>query len=886
MIVGRQDELSRVHDLISGASAGRGGALVVAGEAGIGKTSVLRAARSAAADLQVVSVRGIESERDLPFAALSSLLREIPSALEAIPAAQRAVLGVVLGKEGPKPSRLALGSALLAALSEAGRRRALLVTVDDVQWLDRPSTDAIAFCARRVRGEAVAILFARRSGTEQPDLVDGIDVLNLSGLTPDDVQRLLPDVHPRVAALLTEAAAGNPLAVIEAAAALGSDVREGRRRLHTLPVTDPERSYAARLAGLDEGARAAARVLAVAGAAPRHVVLAALTQAGLELSSLAPLEREGLVTFADLVEWRHPLVRAAAGRGTAAQAQTAHLLLAAAWSEQPDHPARTWHLAEAATGPDADIAGALERLAEAAEAKEASADAADAWERSARLSPDPELRRRRLEAAAKAALRAGLTRRAADLLDEALQQQPNAGSAAVLLALRARIEHTLGNPLVAWDLFMQTVDLTADPDLRVGAAAESLYSAMYLRDPPRALRAARLVEAHHHPDRPHHRFLVEHAKGAAASLSGDEVTARTHLDRALALLESESLLHSHPDLLLWAVNVDHFAHRIRPVSEPVRSAIAAVRQRGDLTWLPRVVRLAALLDLMYGDAARAYADLEEAELLSRMSGQVTQVAEAVIALGELEATRGMSETCLKHVAEAGQLVEAHGIRWLEGSVAALEGRLRLTLGDTEAARGPLMRALRAGATDALHDLVDSLRPLGTGEAWARLDALGLDDRARGLAADLLAEDFTSARALVGRADAQGMVFESARLRLAGGAMLRRAGARREARAQLRLAGEAFARLMATPWSERVAEELRASGATLRRDPSGRDLTPGERRIAGLVAEGHSNKEVATLLHLSPKTVEFHLGRVYRKVGVSNRTALARALGDRGSDDAE
>jgi DNA-binding CsgD family transcriptional regulator len=886
VIVGRLDELSRVHELISGASSGLGGALVVAGEAGMGKTSILTSAVEAAASaLQAVTVQGVESERDLPFAALSTLLRDVTPALDGLPDRHRAVLGVALGNDdGPTPSRLALGSALLAALASVGAKRPLLLVVDDIQWLDRPSADAIAFCARRVRGMAIAVLIGRRTGTSEVDAVDGLDTVTLPGLGQDDLRRLLPDAHPRVVSALVDAAAGNPLAVIEAAAALEPEVREGRRPMHTLPVTDPERAYAVRLARFPRETSDAARVLALAGAAPRQVVLSALTAARLDLEALAPLEREDLATLRDRVVWRHPLVRAAAGRGTSEQLRSAHLLLAAAWTSSPDHPARTWHLAESATAPDADIAASLEALAESAGARQAAADAADAWERSARLTAEAEDRRRRLEAAARAALRAGLTRRAADLLDEALQQQPSAAGAALLLALRARIEHTLGHPALAWDLFMQAVDLTDDPDLRVLASAESLYSAMYLRDPQLALRASRLVDAHHDPDRDHHVFLREHARGAAASLLGDLPTARHHLDQALELLEDSPLLETHPDLLLWVVNADFFADRVRPLHRSARASIDRLRERGDLTWLPRVVRLAALSDELLGEWATAYAALEEAELLSRMSGQVTQVAEALLALADIEAARGLGGPGLRHATEARQLVTAHGIRWLETEAAAVEGRIRLGLGEVTQAVELLTRAVTLGATYALHDLVDSLRSLGNEEAARRLADLDLGAEDRRLVDELLADDVASARALIARADSELLPFEAARLRLAAGERLRRSGERRESRAQLRRAGEAFASFGAAPWVARVDEELRASGATLRKDPSGRELTPSELRIASLVAEGHSNKDVGALLHLSPKTVEFHLGRVYRKVGVGNRTALARALRHASSGD--
>jgi DNA-binding CsgD family transcriptional regulator len=180
--------------------------------------------------------------------------------------------------------------------------------------------------------------------------------------------------------------------------------------------------------------------------------------------------------------------------------------------------------------------------------------------------------------------------------------------------------------------------------------------------------------------------------------------------------------------------------------------------------------------------------------------------------------------------------------------------------------------------------VDSLSSLAREDASAHLDTLDLDGEARGLAANLLSDGVGPARALVARAEVERLPFEAARLRLAAGEKLRRAGERRESRSLLRLAGETFAALEATPWVARATDELRASGATLRKDPSGGELTPGELRIARVVADGHSNKAAASLLHLSPKTVEFHLGRVYRKLGVGNRTALARALRDNGSAD--
>lgn len=869
-MIGRDRETALLRDLVARVEAGRGGGLVLLGEAGIGKSTVLGAAADLTTSLHVSRISGVQAERDIPFAGLHALVGGLASpSLEVLAVPQRDALEVALGRaRGERPGRLLLGTALLTLLAA---QPPTLVLVDDLQWVDLPSVDALAFAVRRLVAEPVGVVMTVRTG-------DGYDVSRLAGLPHavlagiEDPVTLLPFVAPEVARAIAGATGGNPLAMVEVAASLSDDERSGRQVLSILPETDPEAVFARRLADLGPAPRAAVRVLALAGRSPLDVQVRALTAIGAHATDADVLAERSLADPVLPASWRHPLARAAAARGTPAEVRDAHRALAQAW-EGAATPARAWHLAAAAEGVDREAAAALVAVAEDADRREASAEAADAWARAATLVPDDTRRAAYTESAARAALRSGATQQAAGLLDEALLRQPGPEATARLLWQRGRIQHTLGEPLRALDFLVQAQDLARDRDLRVWASAEGVLAAMYAARPDQATRMAGLVEHHHDPDDPVHAFLTAHARGAAAALNADPDAARSHFDAARRLL-ADGVLAQQLDLLVWAISVELFDPRDPALSPELEQAISLLRRRGDLTWLPRVTHLAASRAELSGDWESMEAFVEEGELLSRMSGQTTQLQEALVGLCELAALRGDAAAMEPRLAELHTLQDGTGVSMFRGFVAWLSSLVAMTAGDHEAAAV----ALRSGVAvspDLLPWLVGSvLHGSGLAAAAAELDRWPGVPAHHRLVAEAVVGDPED---LAGLASEHPGPVESAILHVWAGEGLRRSGARTRAREELRTARETFWRLGATPWLDRVDAELRASGATLRRTGEGEQLTASETRVATLATRGMSNKDIAAALFLSPKTVEFHLGNAYRKLGVGNRTALASAM---------
>ena len=875
-MIGREVELSRMEALIADVRTGRGGALVLLGEAGIGKTTLVAAASAMADGLHVVRVTGSQAEHDIPFAGLHAVLGPFATEdnLRTLPSVQRDGLLVALGlKDGSPPGPLVVGAATLGLLAAVD---SLLVLVDDLQWLDAASRDAVTFAARRLEAERVAVIATFRTGDadgDGQDVVSGLPSMRLAGLA--DGAGLAPAVHPTVAERLRDATGGNPLAMLEMVAALTSGQADGSAPLpRTLPATNPEQVYAARLATLDDPGRWAARVVAVAGRAPLDVLARALGGGGLD--EIEPLDRLGLCRVEEVVRWRHPLARSAAARGTGREVRAAHRAVADAW-RGARVPARAWHLADAAEGPDEEATAALVEAAEAAEARDAGREAADAWERAAGLVPDDERRATMTERAARAALRSGATRRAAELLDEALLRQPGPEQAARLLWQRGHIQHSLGDPMRGLDLFLQAVDLTNDPDLRVWAAAEGVYAAMYAGRPDQASRMAALVRLHHCPERPVHAFIASHATGAAAALEGDRAGAHEHLEQARELVAG-GVLEEEPELLLWAITIELFDPVDPRLTPPLVAAMARVRASGDLTWLPRVLHLAARRAEASGDWGLARTLTDECEVLSRASGQDTQLVEALGIGCQMDALVGDTARLERRLEELSTVASRTGADLLEAYEPWIRALAALTAGDLRTAIEQLRRTLGV-SPENLPLLVDTLVRLGAAEEALALIANHPEAGADTLDVARALIDGNPPEALLRWPAAQRDRLLAAVERELVGERLRRMGRRVEAREQLRAAYDVFSEVGARPWAERAETELRATGATVRRREHGDHLTPSEERVARMAAEGLATKDVAAALFLSPKTVEFHLGNAYRKLGVRNRTALARAMGD-------
>jgi len=445
VLIGRESECAAVERVVEDARDGKSRTLLVRGEPGAGKTALLAHAVAAADGLRVLRATGIESEAELEYSGLLELVRPLLGLTELLPAPQAEALQVALGLgAGAAPDRFVVGAATLSLLATAAEESPQLVVVDDAQWLDRSSSDAIRFAARRLLADRVAFLIAARpagfdgAGFEELRLT-GLDAGSVSALAAAD-GRQLSDVD---AAALAETTGGNPLAVIEL-------VRAGATPDAAAPgpvaVTETiERAFAGRLAGLPEASR---RALCVVAAADSTVTAAAALGAlGLTVGDLAPAEDAGLVVVTpETVSFSHPLLRSVAHQARpVSERRAAHAALADALRDPRDAERRAWHLASAAVGPDETAAAALVAAADAARARGGQVAAARALERAARLTDDPETRRSRLAEAAHAAWDAGDAERAAALVDEALASETDPATRARLGGLLGRIEFQAGD---------------------------------------------------------------------------------------------------------------------------------------------------------------------------------------------------------------------------------------------------------------------------------------------------------------------------------------------------------------------------------------------------------------------------------------------------------
>jgi ATP/maltotriose-dependent transcriptional regulator MalT len=535
----------------------------------------------------------------------------------------------------------------------------------------------------------------------------------------------------------------------------------------------------------------------------------------------------------------------------------------------------------AADAPDEDLALALERVAVAGDAAGDHERTARLWQQAAQVGTDARRRPRRLHESAEAALRAGRLRvaqtRYGAALAAGLQGEPRARAHLAL----GRVEHTAGSPRRALAQFAAAAAATDLPALRVRARAEGVLAAMYAADPVAARELADAVDGEHDPDQPKDRLLAWHARGAAAALSGDVGSARPLLADAVEQAAQWPVLDLEPELVLWVISAGLFpGGPTQDVQTVVAPALEQLRLRGDLTWLPRVVRLWGVHQELAGRWLAAYASYEEAVDLSRAAEQTTQLVEALHALAQLEALRGERGPCLAHADEAEQLLAQLDVPFLASRAWLARGLLHLGLGEPAAAAAALAPATDVSdgvpwRADAVADLVEALVHDGRRE-----EAVGAARIAPSLRTDgvLAEDDVAGAALLLGAADEDVDPLGAARCRLLAGERLRRSGLRRQARDQLRTAADVFLRAGARPWLQRAQEELRASGESLPHSDGNREaLTGSELRVAGLVAEGRPTREVAALLFVSPKTVEFHLSRIYRKLGVRGRAELAHRL---------
>ena len=925
-LLGREEELGRVQDLLEAARGGVAGALVVEGEAGIGKTTLLLAAEELAHGFTCLWARGVESEAALGHAALLELLSPVRERLADLSAAQAEALAAALGwgpagrggpgdrrggppvRQGGPPvdrasgDRYLVAAATLSLLAAAAERSPVLVVVDDLHWVDRESAAALLFAARRLRRDAVALLFAVRSGSGRPAALEGLPVLALTGLPPAQAASLLPGrLADPVAARLVEQTRGNPLALTEVAGRLTQAQRVGAAPLpDLLPVgARLELVYEPLLAGLSAPAWRAVLLCAAGPDGAPAALARALRQDGVDpAATLDEAEERGvLVRHGGGLRFRHPLLRAAAWRlATPAQRRAAHLELADALPGEAARAARTWHLAEAADGPDDALAGELLAVAEEDRTRRGFAAASAALERAALLTTDPGRAAELLAMAVGDAFLAGDIDRTRALAARVLDGPAGPAARAQVLSTLGVLEQYAGSVPRAAELLAAAADLTVGPQ-RVWTLTELAMTRFRLNDLTGVGECAdRLAEAAD-PGDPGQRALASFARGVTLMVGGDPAAARPLLADVLELLQSPPL-RDDPRYLIHLSLAAGFLGDVRDLVAPGEQRLAEARKRGALGVLVPGLALLAAARAWVGDHAGAFADAGEAAELGEQLGYATDAAVAVEMVAWQSAARGLHDDARRALERARALTDRAGTTSVAAHQAITAAFCALCRGDLAEAAALLEARIAAdGGVGEMGEplgvaptLVEAYVGLGRAADAAVLaerhaaatpqpappPTAALVARCRGLTAaddDAAAEAFEAALAAHAQApDA----FEAARTRLLYGARLRRAGRRVAAREQLRVALDAFTAMDLTAWAQRAADELGATGATARprRLVASEPLTSQETRVAVLVARGLSNREVAAALFLSPKTVEHHLASVFRKRGFRSRTELA------------
>ncbi len=900
MLVGRDAELERISRLIDDAARGRGAALVLRGEAGIGKSSLLDHARSRTTST-VISTSGTEAESAIPFAGLGDVLRPLLGLLDSLAEPHATAVRAVLGLAEPRPvDRLTLGAASLSLLAASAP---LLVVVDDAHWLDTESQDALVFAARRLAADPVAMVFAAREGDVQRFAAEGIDELVVSGLESDHARSLLGErvSSSRVADELIESTGGNPLALLQLPQALSDAQLSGDE-----PLEQPirvgaalERGFSRRVQILGEDVRLAALTVAADDSGDAAAIDTAVGSLGLAANNLTRAEDAGLLQRnGGQLGFSHPLVRSAVYHGAApSERRRVHAALAAALADR-DGERHAWHLAAAAVGADTTAAAKLDDVARRAADRGAYDSAARAFERAARLTATGQEQASRLAEAANAAQLAGRPRHAGQLVDEGLAGHPPELVRATLLGVKGRLAVLNHDQRTAFDSFVAaaTISEADDPQRAALLLAEAVTVGIQL-DRVAMQTAGERLRALGPPRDPRTEFFVAQALGAAASQAGTPDSAEL-IARAVAIVDAGDLPLTSAQDLFWAGRAYYMLGRHAAASAYGHRAAEAARQEGAFGVLPQAQRLVASAAFEIGDWRTAYAAAGDAVAVSSEVGQRATACASYGVLADIDAASGNEQACRDHAGAAIELADTLGLGFYRERSERALGRLELALGRLDSAAQLLERVherLRAAGNLEFNvtpawDLAETYVRLGRAE-----DAIGLIDlaeaeappvspperalvqRCRGLTHDDFVPWFEQALAShVPEDSAESMPFEHARTALCFGERLRRRGDRREAREQLRSALATFETLGADAWAARADAELRASGERLRpREASREQLTPREMQIALSVAEGQSNREVAAALYLTPKTVEFHLTRIYRKLGLRSRAELAR-----------
>ena len=901
-LIGRDEELQVVQRFLDRAGAC---VLLIAGDAGVGKTSLWRAAvsRAEAAGMRTIVARPTEAETSFAYAALGDLLGAHPEVLADLPAPRRRALeaALLVADAGAAPDQQAVALATLAALRALAP---LAVAVDDVQWLDRPTAAVLAFAARRLVDEPVALLLSQRTAGPAPAPLglERLDRLDLTPLSLGAVQRLLqlrlgwvpsrPVLHH-----VHELSGGNPFFALE----LGRAVQAGTLELQPgerLPVT-LEALVGARLEGLEPVTRRALAAAAAMGQPTLAVVDAVAGEA-----ALAQAERAHVVDVRDgVVHFAHPLLASGAYAAVDPAARRELHAAIARLVAEPEERAR--HLALAATGPDEAVAAALDDAARRAESRGAPAAAADLFERAARLTPPAHAgeARRRTTDAALGVFQSGDSRRARELLEDVIRASERGPARARALVLLALVRGYDDDLRTAEALLREAIADAAGDDELLASAHTQLAGILFrlrerLRDSvEHASLGARSPRVENEAEALGTRLLAEAALG--------DPRAPATLERVLELdprCRPRRVVARPLFQVTWAWLWWDELERARASFEAMRAQAAEL---GDESSLAYVLVQGAQIECVRGDVQSAVRYADEGCALTEQTGQAT-VGGYVLALRAVaDAIAGDVEAGRERADRALAIAERTNGRPAEHFARAALGLLEQSVGrpaEVVRALGPLVDFLRAeritepGTARVVPDQVEALIALGepaTAEellGWFEANAKRLDRRSalaaaarcRGLLAGARGDvdgAVATLRQAVALHEGVPIPLELARTQLAYGSALRRSRQKAAARSALEAAAGGFGAIGARAWAERAQAELARVGG---RAPASGELTPTERRVAELVAQGLQTKQVAGRLFVSPKTVEGHLSRIYGKLGVSSRTELAHRLGERDS----
>ncbi|WP_027931862.1 helix-turn-helix transcriptional regulator [Amycolatopsis thermoflava] len=900
-LLGRGAEREAVERLLAQARNGRSGALVIRGEAGIGKTALLEHARDAATGFRVERALGVESEIEFAYAGLHQVCAPLLDWLPALPDPQRTALGVAFGLHtGDPPDRFLVGLATLSLLAETAEERPLLCLVDDAQWLDKVSAQTLAFVARRLDAERVALLFAVR-GPNGSEPFTGLPELRLSGLDETDARTLLARaVHAPldegVRDRIIAEARGNPLALLELLrGAEPAELAGGFALPDALSVPRRvEESFRRRSGSLPADTQVLLLVAAAEPLGDPALLWRAAESLGISVEAAAPAEAAELLEIGTRVRFAHPLVRSAVYRAaTAPQRRRAHYALAAATDARTDPDRRAWHSAQAVPGTDETVAVELERSADRARARGGFAAAAAFLERATALTPEPPDRARRALAAAHARHEAGAPEAASELLAVAAAGPLDALQRARAELLRVQIAFVLTRGNEVPGMLVDAAKTLAPLD--AGLARETHLQALEA-----ALIAGSLGQG---------RGLLEAADSALAApapptppglvdlLLDGLVTRYTHgyeasvpgLRHALEALRDDHhavsasrrwlWLACRIGTMLWDDEVVHVltSRRVRlareagalaMLSTAINFQASVLVLAGELTGAAELVAESAAITEATGAAPLPHAELMLAAWRGRRAEAVELCAAAV-----QEAT-GRGDGMVVTLAQYALSVLNNGLGDYRAAIAAAAGPCEsdelvhssLTL--PELVEASVRAREPARAADALDRLSSRARASGT--RWA----LGVEARSRALmSTGPTAEELY--REAIQQLGACRIVTDLARAHLVYGEWLRREGRRQDARAQLRTAHELLSGMGAEAFAARAARELTATGERPRKRAArpADALTARELHIARLVAAGATSKEIGAQLFLSPRTIDAHLRNIFRKLGITSRRQL-------------